>query len=375
MLRALTGLASLVTSVGLLLTGGCLSTTAPIDVAEGLQAEYVATGLDNPVAIAIDPDGRVFVAEKDTGQIRLIVNGTLLEDPVADVPVNFAGDRGLLGLAIHPRFGDNGRLYAFYSRADVGTDTDDAVAILDHRVVFFEIVGNEASGGEVFVASIPADTNASRVGGHIGFGSDDKLYVALGDMTSADLARDADFLYGKLLRYDDDGSIPDDNPTADSPIYACGFRNPVALTFDPDLGAPAPFVIDDCGDICEVNRIRAGADYGWPEVVGLANTNNENAFVALLDNYVDPLTETNRAVVGGDFNPQTNYGPYEYLRLFYGNNNSARIMSLELSSERTAAVATYTFATGFPSPTQAVQFSPAGTLYVATSDAVLAIVR
>ena len=369
-------------AVGLLLPG-CMpaadpaSLPAALNVASGLQAEYVLVDAVHPTALAFASDGRVFYTEKDTGRIRIVKDGELLAEPFARVPVNSAGDRGLLGIALHPDFEFNGRVYVFYTRSDTGANNTDARAVVDNRVVYFTASADVAPAGEVFVASLPVGSHTGRVGGRIAFGLDDTLFVALGDLGNEDLAQDEESLAGKILRYNDDGTIPADNPTPESPVFALGLREPRGLAIDPETGDPWVTERSQNG-LHEINRIAAGKNYGWPTVVGPADTEAELAFAAANADYVDPLADSGieqSEYVGAAFNPNTKYGPKQQLRLFYGVAGDGRVVSLQLGPERTSVASSSTFATGLPWPITDVAFTPVGTLYVATEDALLRVVR
>jgi len=367
-------LAGATLGAALLLTG-CLPTSElppPIDVAKGLQAEYLAVDVARPTALAATSDGRVFYAEKDTGQIRVIKEGRFLETPFATLPVNYAGERGLLGLAVHPRFSENGRLYVFYTRSDTGAATKDPRAVIDHRLVYFVADGDLAAGGEVFVASVPSG-GLRRIGGQILFAADRTLLVALGDHENTAAAQDADSLYGKVLRYNEDGTIPGDNPVSDSPVYASGLRDPRGLALDPS--SERVFLIDrGSAGVHELNIVVGGKNYGWPEVVGLADTDSELAFAAQHADYADPLNESTRQLVGLGFNPSSRYGTDTRLFLFAGVAEPGQVRHLELSEERTTVIDSALFAAGFPTPILDIEFTPAGTLYVACQSAVLRVV-
>lgn len=363
--------------VGLLISIGCLTfpgdLPAPISVGDRLLAEYVVNGVHHPTALAFAADGRVFYTEKNTGRVRVIVDGRLAAGPFTTVPVNYAGKRGLLGIALHPEFATNHRVYVFYTRSDTGTATNDPQAVIDNRVVYFTASGNVASGGEMFVASLPATSGTNRVGGRIVFTGDSKLLVAIGDLTAAASAQSETVLVGKVLRYNDDGSIPDNNPTAGSPVYARGLRCPRGLCLDPTDGAL--FVIDhhDNGRD-EVNRVLAGMDYGWPNVVGRADTATEQEYAASHPDYVDPLIDTgpiNGGLVGGSFNPSSRYGPTTLLHYFYGRSGTRNVISAELTTDRSAlAQDVRQFAGVFPGTITDVVFTPAGTLYIACENAI-----
>jgi glucose/arabinose dehydrogenase len=244
--------------------------------------------------------------------------------------------------------------------------------VIDNRVVYFEANGNVAAGGEVFVVSLPADLGLTRVSGRLLFTRDGKLLVAIGDLTAEASAQDDGVLVGKILRYNDDGSIPDDNPLSGSPVYARGLRDVRGLCLDPD-GTPVAVDRNERGH-SEVNRVEPAKTYGWPNVVGKATTPAELEYVAANPTYVDPLLDagmSDPALAGGSFNPSTRYGPNSWQHFFYGEAGDRRVIHGTLSPghERTEV-----FATGFPSPITDVAFAPAGTLYVACTNAIFQIV-
>jgi len=372
--RTTRALALAVVLSGLAALAGCPTSYLPIITAPGLQAVYVVPAANEPAGLAFAEDGRVFYTEKETGRIRVIVDGVLQEIPVAQVPVNYAGDRGLLGIALHPAFKLNHRIYVFYTRSDTGASTNVPNAFVDNRVVYF-VESNNLAGSEVFVASLPAAGNGTRVGGQIAFLADDSLLVALGDQENQDYAQDPDSLPGKILRFRDDGTIPVDNPSATSAVYASGLRNPQGLAVDPQLGRA--FVTDRTPtDIHELNEIVAGRNLGWPEVIGLADTTGELAWAAQHADYADPWIETGsdtNPLIGPTFNPSTRYGPSMQLRMFYGLRDSGRIIAADLTADRLGLGERTLFAGALPAPLTTLSFSPAGALYVASDTAILRI--
>ncbi len=354
---------------------GCLPVAgdlpAPLRVSATVRAEYVVAAADAPVALAFAPDGRVFYAEKNTGRIRVIQDGVLLADAFAAVPVNSAGERGLVGLALHPNFANNGRVYAFYTRSDTGNLTSDPQAALDNRVVFFESSGNVADGGEVFVASFPAG-GTTNIGGRIAFGPDDRLYVALGDLNNEAGAQDVLAPAGKLLRLSDDGSVPADNPAVGSNVFARGVRDVRGLTFDPVSQSPFLLDLNPFGEH-EINRVLGGSNLGWAQVTGQAVFGSELDFATANGDYLNPLLDTgakSNPLIGLSFNPSGLFGPVLRDHLFYAESNARRIIELQLSTDRFGIAGRTTFAEGFPSAITDVAFTSAGTLYVATVDAI-----
>lgn len=372
---------SLIGAAGLvLIIAGCIpfpgQTPTTFVAAEKLLAETVVAAADFPSALAFAADGRVFYTEKNTGRIRVVSAGQLLVTPFAEVPVNSAGDRGLLGIALHPDFDTNGRVYVFYSRSDTGATTSDPQAILDHRIVYFEAGGDVALGGEVFVASIPGGARTERVGGRIAFALDGTLMATVGDLRDPDGAQDAAALNGKLLRFNDDGSIPADNPVAGSAVYASGFRFPTGVAADPLSDASLVADVNESGSD-EINRAAAGSNHGWPSVIGVAAGGAELTFVGMTPSYVDPLIDTRSDrvhPVGAGFNPSARYGSDLMNDFFYGERNGRRVMRVRLTSSRTAVAFSSPFAAGFPAPISDVAFTPAGTLYVACDNAIYRLV-
>jgi glucose/arabinose dehydrogenase len=357
--------------------GGCPAPTPdpnrtfPVNVAPTLMAETVVSNANVPVALTFTPDGRLFYGEKNTGFIRVVVADQLLSVAVAQVPVNYAGDRGILSLAVHPAFNELPRLYASYSLSDTGAATNDPAAIIDNRVVYFTLDGNFALD-EVFVASLPAGPGTTRVGGCIALDRNFYLWVATGDQTDAASTLTTNNLYGKMLRYNDDGTIPADNPDPSSPVVARGFRDPKGISIDPLTGDP--FVLDqNANGFNELNRVRINRDFGWPGVIGFAEAANERAFALATPGYTDPLFETIReitTVAGGAFNPGNQLGPRRDRQFFFGSPTTRRVYASRLNGERSASGAPEGVAGPFPRPITDVAFSPTGTLYVATENAI-----
>jgi glucose/arabinose dehydrogenase len=354
---------------------GCVPQTLPdpINVAAGFQAEYLAVGLAEPSAVAAATDGRVFFTEKNTGRIRLIQDGVLQDAPFATVPVNYAGDWGLLGIALPPNFIDSGRVYVFYTRSDTGAATNNPDAVVDHRVVYIPAETATTGGSEVFVAALPVG-GTGNVGGQLAFNAEGELFVAFGDSGDSAAAADSARLFGKLLRYTADGAIPTDNPDPNTPVFASGIRQPRGLTVDTETGAV--FMIDRIrGSLHELNRVEAGANLGWPTLAGRADTTAEQALAAELTGYVDPLLESTEELVGLGYNPSSKYGIASQLRVCMGNNPQARIIALTMDADQLLVTGRTPLATGLPTPLRDVYFTPAGTLYILTDTAVLRMVE
>jgi len=188
--------------------------------------EIIAEGLQAPRSIDISKDGRIFVSEK-RGSIRVVDNGTLLTEPVGDIKAENIGDAGLLGLTLHPNFTQNHLFYVYYTYSNSTG--------LFNKVLMLTESNNRIIDSKTILDGIPGDEY--RDGGRIKFGPDGKLYVSTGDASIPELSQDLDSLAGKILRTNEDGTIPQDNPFSNSPVYAYGFRNVQGLAWAPNSGA------------------------------------------------------------------------------------------------------------------------------------------
>jgi glucose/arabinose dehydrogenase len=173
--------------------------------------------------------------------------------------VEHVGEGGLQGLAIHPDFSSNHFIYLYLTTKSNGN--------LINRVDRYTLDGDTLSNKTVILDNIPGAK--FHDGGRMAFGPDDKLYITTGDATQENRAQDINYLGGKILRINDDGSIPDDNPF-NSAIYSYGHRNPQGLAWDQnnnlwitEHGRSFPKSGYD-----EINFIESGKNYGWPEVQG-----------------------------------------------------------------------------------------------------------
>jgi glucose/arabinose dehydrogenase len=245
---------------------GCSSATAPPGAERGLgagfqPAQVVADRLETPWGLAFLPDGGALVSERDTGRVLRVRPGAPVEE-VARVPgVAPAGEGGLLGLAVSPRFDRDRLVYAYLTGPD------------DNRIVRFPLGGS--GGFQVVLAGIPK--GVIHDGGRIAFGPDRLLYAGTGDAGDSGNAQDPASLGGKVLRLEPDGGIPAANPDPGSPVYSLGHRNVQGLAWD----AGGQLYATEFGQnrLDEVNRIQAGGNYGWPLVEGTGGG----------DRFTDPL--------------------------------------------------------------------------------------
>jgi glucose/arabinose dehydrogenase len=226
--------------------------------------DVLIKGLDTPWAIDFASDGRIFITERG-GRIRVLERGHLRPDPWMTLDVASSGEAGLLGLALDPRFAQNFFLYVAYTYRN-------ASGKMQNRLVRLREDAKRGKGllDKVLIDNVAAANNHD--GGRVKFGPDGKLYWSMGDAQENRLAQDLTSLNGKILRLNPDGSIPKDNPFANSYVYSYGHRNPQGLAWQPKTGrlyatehGPSGFQ-GCCRD--EVNLIEPGKNYGWPKVRG-----------------------------------------------------------------------------------------------------------
>jgi glucose/arabinose dehydrogenase len=212
----------------------------------------LATGLQKPWAIAIAED-KIFVTEKK-GNIRVIESDVMIEEPLATLRVANVFGGGLLGITTHPDFPSNHFLYVYYTYSE-----NDA---LWNKVLRITESDNKIKDAITIIDKIPASEFYN--GGVIKFGPDKKLYVATGlSSESSHKPQDMSSLEGKILRLNDDGTIPPDNPFQNSPVFSLGHRDPQGMAWDKNTNLFATEFGPTKND--EINLVKAGQNYGWPE--------------------------------------------------------------------------------------------------------------
>ena len=230
-------------------------------------------GLRYPYALAFLPDGGMLITER-AGRLRLVRDGKLDAQPITGIPeVLDTRQRGMNDIALHPRFSENHWIYFTYYKPVAGTTNaratlararyDGGHALADVRDIFS-------------TDSVVSGPSAAK----FSFGSDGKIYLAIGipipraanDAVSATVtdAQDPNSYYGKVLRLNDDGSAPADNPFSGRAghkpeLYALGIRNAMGLFFHPETGELWETENGPQGGD-EINIIKAGKNYGWPAI-------------------------------------------------------------------------------------------------------------
>jgi glucose/arabinose dehydrogenase len=266
-----------------------LSDTAPI------KLEPIAKGLTKPLFVthAGDDSQRLFVVEQ-AGVVKIVQNGIIGETPFLDIRerVGSSGsEQGLLSIAFHPRYAENGEVFADYTNRDGDT-----------VISRFNATGDTADPASEQILLLIKQPYANHNGGLVLFGPDGYLYIGMGDGGSGgdpeNRAQDLDSLLGKILRIDVDGdapyAIPADNPYANGggmpEIWAYGLRNPWRFSFDRSTG---DLLIGDVGqnkyeEVDFQPAGQSGMNYGWNQVEGnhcYKDGCNQSAFVAPIAEY------------------------------------------------------------------------------------------
>jgi glucose/arabinose dehydrogenase len=229
-----------------------------ITAADGTRftVEVVAQNLEIPWAMAFAPDNRMFFTERP-GRVRILQGGQLLPAPALTLTdVAAVGEGGLLGIAVHPEFASNRFVFLAYTARLAGGGRE-------LRVVRYREVGGTLGEPVVILDRVAAAD--IHDGARVKFGPDRKLYVTMGDVANPSTAQDLGSLTGKILRLNDDGTVPGDNPFPGSPILSYGHRNPQGIDWHAVTGELWGSEHGQTGND-EINRLQPGRNYGWPVI-------------------------------------------------------------------------------------------------------------
>ncbi len=243
-----------------------------------LSVETLAEGLVNPWGLAFLPNGDMLVTERE-GRIRIIREGALVDDPVAGAPEPLVWNQGgYFDVLPHPDFAENNILYLSYAH---GTREGNAT-----RVVRGVFDGATLSDVETIYEVTPLKDTGHHFGGRMAWGGDGRLYLTTGDGGRyQERAQDMATSFGAVVRLNEDGSLPADNPTFGPgslpELYSKGHRNPQGLVYDAGRGVLWSNEHGPRGGD-EINDVQAGANYGWPAATYGINYNGSK---------VTPFTE------------------------------------------------------------------------------------
>ena len=294
-------------------------TPAPEVVDPDLAVGAAASGLDQPISMAFLGRDDMLVLEKASGQVKRIVDGRV-RGVVLDLAVNSASERGLLGIALHPKFRRNGWVYLFWSQSRSGVDSTELtdVRLMGNRIDRFEFDGRRLEFDRNIIKFRAFQRDATNIdpvtgevvargnhdGGVIRFGPDGRLYAIVGDTGRRGHTQnllngpfgpgidddqfggpetDDAHRTGVIVRLDENGGAPRDNPfwrvgrsmggevgENVQKLYAYGIRNSFGMTFDPETGQ---LWEQENGDdsFSELNRVPAGLNSGWIQIMGPAS--------------------------------------------------------------------------------------------------------
>lgn len=329
--------------------------TRNAELPDGFVEEKVVQGITGAVAMAIAPDGRIFVCEQ-TGALRVVRNGVLLPEPFVTLDVDSYWERGLIGVTLDPRFPEQPFIYVH---------SIPAKPFPHHRISRFTANGDVAEAGSEKILfetddqrKVKSPVPAGHQGGALRFGPDGKLYFGLGDQRTGEPAQALDSVLGKMLRINPDGTIPDDNPFIARTqgvcraIWALGLRNPFAFAFHPITGR---MFINDVGESTweEIDEGVAGSNYGWPRSEG---PTNDPAFRAPIHAYGRGV---GRSITGGVFYTADQFPPPFRDKYFFADFEAHWIRVLDPSDPKSVTP----FARNLTRPVD-LAVGPDGCLYV-----------
>ncbi|MBV6520059.1 MAG: Quinoprotein glucose dehydrogenase B [Gemmatimonadaceae bacterium] len=336
---------------------GCGGATATTPNADGIVVQSVAGGFDTIWSMVWAPDATIWISERP-GMVSRVnpVSGSVTR--IGQLPVSEIGEGGLMGLALHPDFSTQPWVYAAYTTTTAGRT--------QNRVVRMLFTGGALGAPEILIDDIPGASvhNGSR----LAIGPDRLLYVTTGDAASAESAQDRASLAGKILRVTLDGRPAPGNPFGTS-VYSFGHRNPQGISFSP---AGTLYETEHGpSDNDEVNRIQAGANYGWPSVRGYCDGDagpNELRFCQA-NGIVEPLRAWTPTIApsGLAFYDSPRIPAWRGSLLFTTLNGRA-LHRLTISTNGSAVTAAETLFAGEFGRLRDVLVAPDGTVYIATSN-------
>jgi glucose/arabinose dehydrogenase len=254
--------ASLVLFAALALDAAVVHAQIVRSEAHSFRVVRLIEGLEHPWALAFLPDGRLLVTERP-GRLRMVAkDGRLVSQPLSGLPAIAAyGQGGLLDVALHPRFSENGLIYISYVARGEGVGTE---------VARGRLVANRLDAVEVIFRQQPKGSGGRHFGSRLVFDRDGFLYITLGDRGEMERAQRPDDHAGSVIRLHDDGRVPKDNPFVGRPgwkpeKYTLGNRNIQGAALHPQTGLVWTHEHGPQGGD-EINVIRAGVNYGWPVI-------------------------------------------------------------------------------------------------------------
>jgi glucose/arabinose dehydrogenase len=218
--------------------------------------------LDNPWGIAFLPDGRILVTEKK-GEIRIIKDGKLLEEKIENVPAVYDhGQGGLLDIIVHPDYANNGWIYLSYAKPGEGGGGT--------TIARTKLNGNAFTDVQDLFSAKPFVDSEVHFGSRIVFDGQGHIFFSSGERGTKENAQNLGNHLGKVLRLNEDGTVPTDNPFVNTAgakpeIWSYGHRNPQGLVYDKATGELWDAEHGPKGGD-ELNKVEKGKNYGWPVI-------------------------------------------------------------------------------------------------------------
>lgn len=329
-----------------------------------IRTAPVATGLNGPSAFTFGPRDRIWYLERGSGRVRILNLATGGSRTFFTISrVDGAGERGALGIALHPGYPQRPFVYAYATRRQNGRLWNQVLRIRDS--------GGSGTNMRVLRKS-PVGGATNHNGGRILIGPDEKLWVVTGDNANPANSQDrSNNLRGKILRLNLDGSVPRTNPFG-SPIYAYGIRNSFGFTFDPRTGR---LWQTENGPSCndEINLIVKGGNFAWgpnwrcPGSPSASDTNRDGPRPRRFPKwrFVSPI-----GITGAAFCDRCGLGGRRNGDLLFGAVNDGRIRSLNLNPRRNDLVGPLRVLGRAPSGIHSMEVAPSGRIFVSTRDAI-----
>jgi glucose/arabinose dehydrogenase len=352
--------------IGTYLAAQLVLASMPASAGARIRAREVVSGLKQPVAFTFGPGRKIWYVEKGTGQVRTHDLDTDADRLFVKVPgVNGDGERGMLGIALHPRYPAKPLVYVYATRSAGGRLSNQILRYRDRH-------GSGVSRTVLFTSV--AGGSSYHNGGRIAFGPDGMLYAIVGDAHDSSNAQDTtNEDRGKIIRIEPDGDVPMDNPFGDR-VWAFGIRNSFGFAFDPQTNE---LWETENGPSCndEINRILGGENYGWGPSetcagASPANTNQDGPNPMLPELfYQSPIGVTGVAFCDG-----CGLGPQSEGAAFFGAVNNGQVTRIVFNDQRTA-IASHTVVLDHGRSTLSYEIGPGGRIFFSDFDGINKLIR
>lgn len=320
-----------------------------------ITAVAVKTGLNGPSAFTFAPDGTIWYLERGTGEVHTLNPATDVDHRVFTIAgVDGSGERGALGIALHPQWPATPKVFVYVTRTHAGH--------LQNQLVRFTVSGGAGSNLRILLAT-PASASPYHNGGRILFGPDHKLYVMIGDGHNSANAQDrSGNLRGKILRLDTDGTAARGNPIGR--IWSYGHRNSYGFTFDPRTDR---LWETENGPGCtdEINLIAKGANFGWGpnETCSTRKPNGTNNSGPKPRHLPKAYFASTIGITGAAFCDRCGLGSAANGDLVFGDVKTGTIGALNMNATRSGFTGSPRTLLTVPSDVHSIEVSPKGRIF------------